>query len=242
MTTESSLMTVDLFDYCQARGIPTPQMKEEMQNWCHMDAMVQSVLTVNMTKEVVCQVGHLQMAEEIWKEARHLFGGQTLTNWMLTISSMVTMKFVDGEDVSAHITKMKSYHQDLIMMNRNIDNDLFACFVCISMPASWNYVFAGLPDKYTSSEVERRIKDEYGVQNNQSLTAAAYSVIQNPKGHQRSDRKPKPGEPYCENCRKPGHWIAGCWSKGGGAHKKGPNQRWRDRDQDHDRDRGNGRN
>jgi len=124
------------------------------------------------------------MAKEIWKEARHLFSGQTLTDWMLTISSMVTTKFIDGEDISMHIAKMKSYHRDLIMMNRNIDDDLFACFVRISMPASWNYVFARLPDKYTSSEVERCIKDEYGVRNNQMSTAAAYSAIQNQKGHQ----------------------------------------------------------
>ena len=221
-------MTVDLFDYCKAGGIPTLKTKDEMQNWWRADAMVRSVLTANMTEEVVCQVSHLQMAEEIWKEACHLFGGQTLTDWTLTISSMVTLKFVDGEDVSIHIAKMKSYHRDLIMMNRNIDDDLFACFMRISMPASWNYVFTGLPDKYTLSEVEQCIKDKYGVRNNQASTAAVYSAIQNQKGCQRSDRKPKPGEPYCENCRKPGHWIAGCWSKGGGAHRKGPNQKWRD--------------
>ena len=125
------------------------------------------------------------------------------------------------------------------MMNRNIDDDLFTCFVRISMPASWNYVFARLPDKYTSSEVEHHIKDEYGVRNNQSSTAAAYSVIQNQKGRQCSDQKPRPGEPFCDNCRKPGHWIAGCWSKGGGAHRKGPNQKWHDQDRDHGRDRGN---
>src|SRR5882724_7703302 len=39
-TTESSLMTVDLFNYCKARGIPTPKTKE-MQNWWCADAMVQ---------------------------------------------------------------------------------------------------------------------------------------------------------------------------------------------------------
>src|SRR5882762_2033707 len=39
-TTESLLMTVDLFDYCKAGGIPTPKMKDEMQNWRRADAMV----------------------------------------------------------------------------------------------------------------------------------------------------------------------------------------------------------
>jgi hypothetical protein len=42
------------------------------------------------------------------------------------------------------------------------------------------------------------------------------------KGHM---HETKPGEPFCTNCNRPGHWIAGCWSKGGGAKGKGPCQK-----------------
>jgi hypothetical protein len=108
-----------------------------------------------MVEEVAVQMSHLQSAHEIWSEARRLFSGQTMTDFTLTITSLVTMKYVDGEDVAAHIAKMKSFCQDLMLMNRDLEDGLFACFLRISMPPSWNYVFAGLPQMYTSAEVER---------------------------------------------------------------------------------------
>lgn len=42
------------------------------------------------------------------------------------------------------------------------------------MPPTWNYVFAGLPQAYTSAEVKRRIKDEHGIKTNQESVAMAY--------------------------------------------------------------------
>src|SRR5882762_4953676 len=146
-----------------------------------------------------------------------------MMDFTLTITSLVTMKYVDGEDVAAHIVKMKSFCQDLMLMNRDLEDGLFACFLRISMPPSWNYVFAGLPQMYTSAEVERRIKEEHGIKANQESVAMAFRAAQtNVKGHEHSNNS---SDPYCTNCNKPGHLIAGCWSKGGGAEGKGPRQK-----------------
>ena len=48
-------------------------------------------------------------------------------------------------------------------------------------------------------------------------------------GHKHEHRA---GEPFCTNCNKPGHWIVGCWAKGGGAEGKGPRQRKKQRKRD----------
>jgi len=51
----------------------------------------------------------------------------------------------------------------------------------------------------------------------------AYRAMQtNGKAHEHLHNS---GEPYCMNCNKLGHWIAGCWSKGGGAEGKGSCQK-----------------
>jgi hypothetical protein len=60
-------------------------------------------------------------------------------------------------------------------MQRDIPDDLNACLLRISMPATWNYVFAGLPTKYMSAKVEQQIKDKSGIRKNQE-SAAAYTV------------------------------------------------------------------
>jgi len=225
---ESTLDTADLFEYCTGHvQQPSSSDVDGTLRWRRANALVRAVLTTNMTEEVVNQVSHLKVASAIWREARRLFAGQTTTDWTLIITNLVTTKYVDGEDLPAHIAKMKSFRRDLILMNRNIDDDLFACFLRISMPGSWNYVFAALPDRYTAEEVERRIKDELGIRTNQLSNATAYQATGKvwSKGKRDKERRsPRPGEPVCSNCGAPGHTVRDCWSKGGGAEGKGPRQ------------------
>ena len=222
-TTEATLDTIDMLGYVNGTIPVHKPSHKDYANWRAANALVRSILVTNMAEEVAVQMSHLRNAAEIWNEARRLFSGQTMTDFTLTITSLVTSKFVDGEDPAAHIAKMKGYRRDLMLMNRDLDDSLFACFLRISMPPNWNYVFAGLPQFYTSAEVERRIKDEHGIKTNQESVAMAYQAMQtNGKAHEHSHNS---SEPYCTNCNKPGHWIAGCWSKGGGAEGKGPRQK-----------------
>jgi hypothetical protein len=102
----------------------------------------------------VCQLGHFPEALTIWKEVKHLFAGQTLMDWTLIITGMVTIRYNDGDDLLAHIVHMKAYHHNLILMQCNINDQIFTCFLRISMLSIWNYVFAGLSDYYTSAKVE----------------------------------------------------------------------------------------
>ena len=108
-----------------------------------------------MSEEIVVQVSHLKVVKDIWDKVKCLFSGQTLMDFTLMITALVTTKYVDSEDVTAHLVKMKGLCHDLILMGRDVDDGLFACFLRISMPPTWNYVFAGLPNNYMSAEVEQ---------------------------------------------------------------------------------------
>jgi hypothetical protein len=224
-TMESTLQMSRLHEYCLG-VVKKPTDEDGAVNWECTNALVRSILTTNMDDEIVSQIGHHAIASEIWIEARRLFSGQTITDWTMTITALVTTRYVEGEDLLAHVAKMKALRRDLILMDRNIEDDMFACYLRISMPPTWNYVFAGLPAKYTSAEVERRIKDEYGIRNSQESAAAAYhATTKSNKTRKGKDKVAKPGEPFCTNCKVAGHWIAGCWSKGGGAEGQGPKQK-----------------
>ena len=180
-------------------------------------------------------MSHLWSAHKIWSEAQCLFSRQTMTDFTLTITSLVTTKYVDGEDVATHIVKMKGFCCDLMLMNKDLEDGLFSCFLRIWMSPTWNYVFTGLPQMYTSAEVECRVKDEFGIKANQeSVTMAFHATQTNSKGHEHSHN---PGDPYCTNCNKLGHWISGCWSKGGGAKGKGPRQKKRQQKKNNTKDK-----
>jgi hypothetical protein len=185
------------------------------------------ILTSNMADKVVNQVGHWNEAKEVWEEARCLYSGQMITNWTMIITSLVMTKFTDREDVTTHISKMKLYRWDLIMMGCNMDNDLSSCFLHISMPPGWNYVFAGLLAKYTTAEVKWCIKDKYGIRANQQSTASAYRTkpIKFRWPTLNKSHVLKPGEPFYNSCENVGHWVWDCWAPGGGAEGQGPYQK-----------------
>ena len=145
----------------------------EYDAWHTTNSLIRSILITNMTKEVAIQMSHLKITSEVWDKAQRLFSGQTMTDFTLTIMFLITLKYVDGEDPAAHIVKMWGLHWDLMLMNRDIDNGLFACFLWISMLPSWNYIFSGLPQAYTSAKIERWIKDEHGIKSNQESAALA---------------------------------------------------------------------
>ena len=224
VATESSLDTIDLLAYVNGDIVPRQPHDVDFIHWRTANALVRSILVTNMSEDIVVQVSHLKVAADIWLEAKRLFSGQTITDFTLMITSLVTTKYVDGEDIAAHLATMKGFRRDLTLMGRDIDDGLFACFLRISMPPTWNYVFSGLPKDYTSAEVERRIKDEYGIKTNQESVAMAYRAGQTPGGT-------KPGV-TCENCNKAGHTKRDCWSPGGGAEGSGPRQKKKQKKQD----------
>ena len=101
---------------------------------------------------------------------------------------------------------MRSFRRDLTLMNRDIDDGLFACFLRISMPPTWNYVFAGLPQLYMSAKVEQQIKDEHGIKANQESVTTAYRAVQTTG----RTNKTNPGDLHCTNCNRTGHWVRAC--------------------------------
>ena len=155
------LQTISLHVYLDLDfTMPTGNMEDTRHHnvyWQKANLFICSVLTAAMTEERQHEIGHLPTAVEIWTEACCLYMGSTATDWTLTITALMTTCYNDGKDVATHVTKMKTYHCDLLFIQRNIDNELFTCFLYISMPSSWNYVFAALLDHYTSTEVEQHI-------------------------------------------------------------------------------------
>src|ERR1700730_16204505 len=65
----------------------------------------------------------------------------------------------------------------------------------------------------------------------------AYRAAQtNGKPHEHSHVH-NTGDPHCMNCNKPGHWITGCSSKGGGDEGKGPRQKKRQKKKSDEKDK-----
>ena len=77
--------------------------------WGKANLFICTVLTSTMTEEIAAQIGHIQEASEMWEEAKRLYSGTTAMDWTLMVTAIVTTRYTDGKDVSAHIAKMKGY-------------------------------------------------------------------------------------------------------------------------------------
>ena len=107
---EAALETADMFGYCTREiRTSTADSSKVQKRWKKANALVRSILTSNMTEEVIGQIGHIKDASEIWSEAKHLFAGQSLTDWTLLVTNLITTKYHDGEDVAVHIATMRGY-------------------------------------------------------------------------------------------------------------------------------------
>ena len=106
---ESSLNMIDLASYINGDITPCQSHDTDFQFWRAANVLVCSILVMNISEEIVVQVSHLKIAKDIWDGAKHLFSGQTLMDFTLTITALVTTKYIDGKDVTAHIVKMKGY-------------------------------------------------------------------------------------------------------------------------------------
>ena len=98
-------------------------------HWSKVNDFICSVLTACMSEEVQNQLRHLPTTLEIWVEAQRLYANTTTMDWTLTITLMVTTHHTDSKDIATHIAKMKTYRRDLILMQHDINDELFACFL-----------------------------------------------------------------------------------------------------------------
>ncbi|KIK78695.1 hypothetical protein PAXRUDRAFT_16736 [Paxillus rubicundulus Ve08.2h10] len=133
MTVYHTLETVELHVYLTDNFPQPTDHKQEFHkqaiHWAKVNNFILSILTASVTEEVMTQLAHYETACQIWDKARWLYTGTTVMDWTLTIASLINTKHKDGEDIAAHIAKMKGYHHNIILMNCDIDDNLFTCFL-----------------------------------------------------------------------------------------------------------------
>ncbi|KAF8555518.1 hypothetical protein OG21DRAFT_1568786 [Imleria badia] len=115
-----ALQTVSLNLYLDSNFAPMDIMEDKNQHirWHKANTFVTSVLMTSMEEDIQAQT------VDIWAEARHLYLGTTATDWTLIITALATTRFTDGKDIATQIAKMKSYGRDLVLMQRNVNNEL----------------------------------------------------------------------------------------------------------------------
>jgi hypothetical protein len=106
---------------------------------------IQGVLLMNMEPEIIVQINSGIMAAQFWVEIKRLYAGQSSADFTLVFSNLFNTRCTEEQDPIEHITKFKGYRRELILMGRDIPDDIFACYVSqcpqigkLPLPASSN--------------------------------------------------------------------------------------------------------
>ena len=68
---EATLDTIDLIKYVNGSIRTHKPSHANYLNWRAANALIRSILVMNMAEEVAVQMSHLQSTHEIWSEAQH---------------------------------------------------------------------------------------------------------------------------------------------------------------------------
>lgn len=167
-------------------------------------------------------------AKDIYDALKSIFERQSIAGQLLLRKQILTMKYVDGEEMNKHFLKFDKNVRDLKSIGATMEEMDIICHLLLTLPKSFDTLVTAIetidPKNLTLDFVKSRILDEFAKRNvvgNSKEKAVDFTAM--------SANKVKP---TCFKCGKIGHIQFQCLSKGnahgnrsgrGYGHEKGAN-------------------
>ncbi|DAZ93765.1 TPA: hypothetical protein N0F65_010457 [Lagenidium giganteum] len=90
------------------------------------------------TLDIVISVGMKQYAYEILEYLAQTYESKNWRNLIALREQFISLKYVDGEEMTPHLNRLKLLADKLGRQNRHIDDQEQVCQLLTSLPASWN--------------------------------------------------------------------------------------------------------
>ncbi|KAG6327076.1 hypothetical protein ID866_12012 [Astraeus odoratus] len=152
--------------------LPDPTLPDNdplKENYESTEQITRFIITCNLSSEQFIHVSQLdrQSAHQMWEnlqQVHKLHGQQSVTALRWTLYHM---RAKEGEDIVAHITKMRQYQVELHQMGSLVSNDDFRSMLITSLLPSWDHftsTYLGTQSsdkKITSQELITLVCNEY---------------------------------------------------------------------------------
>ncbi len=202
--------------------------EKEITAWEDNDLRVQFILDLTISIPERTHTQGASTAAEAWFQLRQAKEPIGLTAVVDAIWQLYDTRCPEGQTIDAHIANLWTHLSKVTALGETIPDRMFAVILTKSLPSSWQSWAApfwgskSATDTVTAAEVISRIYEEdrrRRIHQRTDETANLAAV------HNRGKRTLPPNPITCGNCKKPGHAVAQCYSKGGGMEGQGPRQR-----------------
>src|SRR5882724_8332461 len=186
---------------------PTSSDVEKLEKWEEVVAQALSMILMNIVPNVQARLD-CSSAKAAWDRLSSRYAQTDPIAQNLAQTRLHTKNFEEGgaETLPAHISELQRLREVCGGLGVDVSDAQFAGVITLSMPSpSWDPVVGTLGGVLDPKVVISRLNTEWS--RRQGLT----STSKNPNVVFQANACPK-----CENCNRPGHIKAKCWSKGGG--------------------------
>ncbi|KAI0995437.1 hypothetical protein K3495_g12742 [Podosphaera aphanis] len=201
---------------------PSDLYLEDAEDWDSRERIARVLIKNSLGSRDYQQIRHAKTASEIWETLMSRHQATGAQGKVDLIWKFWSKRCDEGTSVREHIGEILGIHTELAEAGIYVEGYLLAILMGKSLPSSYdNFVstiFAGIRDleqadpKYMRNKI---FEEEMRRQNKSEDAHVAENKSENV--HVATQKR-------CHNCKRLGHLISECYSKGGGKEGQGPRQ------------------
>ena len=197
-------------------------------NWTKKNTSALNAIFAAITDPLIAKIQHCSTAADCWKVFTDQFGQMGMGSVQVWARALAR-SYTTGKDVGEHIVQFEGARQNLASSGFIIPDHIAAILLVTTFssdpadPYSWNAFTSTLriTPTTTFSTIANAFLDEARRRSANApesfMSEGSYAAIETAA---RST-----GLKFCRNCKRTGHEINTCYSKGGGMEGKGPRQK-----------------
>lgn len=187
--------------------------------WEKKDKLVQALIGLNLSDEILESVRHVDTAVDMWNTIKNIFERHTLLNKLSARRKFYTAIKSERESVLEFSNRIQHMSSTLKSMNVEIDDSEMAMTLLCGLPDPYDHLISALDAMGTDEKIlkfdhiksrvmqeEQRISMRISAANSKSEVGALISNCANCNVANTS-------RPKCTHCGKLGHSVDKCWKK-----------------------------
>ncbi len=198
----------------------------EILQWKRKDKKAQAIIGLTLSDDLLQNTREVKTAKEMWEAIKNVFERQTLLNKLAARRKFYTASKEESESVLQFANRIRQLFATLATMNVIISESEKAMALLNGLPDEYRALISAL-DAVDSDESElqwEHVKSRV-LQEEQRILMRVKSAQQKAEtaallSSQNSGPTPPPrpprlscNRPYCNFCRRPGHYENKCWTK-----------------------------
>ena len=205
---------------------PTEAKTEAIAKWKKGDSKTHTRIELSLKNLEMIHLSGAITAKDMWKQLSMVKESKGCLGVLATQKALYWTMAPEGFDMIEHISKLRSYQDDLHIMENLVTNKDFVMILITSLPDSWdNFVrsfFSCTRNKPTIGSYKLILVFLHEDQRRKAQSGESSGTTLLSKG---KDKQGAKKDKKCYNCKKKGHILLDCWAKSGGKGGQGPKGR-----------------